>query len=79
MPRFKKVLRRTLIDSLAILLILWGIFALLTPLTPGSWLAIIGLAMIFGRRKTEMETKKIVGKKFFIRYHLAKFFRRMPR
>jgi hypothetical protein len=29
-----------------VILILYGIFALLTPLTPGSWLALIGMEML---------------------------------
>ena len=37
-PRIKKVV--------GILLILIGLAALITPLTPGSWLAIIGLELL---------------------------------
>ncbi|MGA2172814.1 MAG: hypothetical protein ABSG82_07375 [Sedimentisphaerales bacterium] len=32
--------------AIGVILILYGIFALLTPLTPGSWLAIIGLELV---------------------------------
>ena len=32
--------------SLGVLLIILGLIALLTPLTPGSWLAIIGLELL---------------------------------
>lgn len=31
---------------LGVALILLGVFALLTPLTPGSWLALIGLELL---------------------------------
>ena len=31
---------------IGVILIIYGIFALLTPLTPGSWLALIGLELI---------------------------------
>ena len=39
-------MRRALKIVLGILLILVGVFALLTPLTPGSWLALIGLEIL---------------------------------
>jgi hypothetical protein len=41
-----------------ILLILIGLFALFTPLTPGSWLAIVGLELI-GIRLAFIEKIKI--------------------
>jgi hypothetical protein len=31
---------------IGVILIIYGIFALLTPLTPGSWLALIGMELI---------------------------------
>ena len=37
-PKLKK--------TLGIILICWGIFALLTPFTPGSWLAFVGLELL---------------------------------
>lgn len=39
-------MRRVLKITLGIFLILVGVFALLTPLTPGSWLALIGLELL---------------------------------
>jgi len=39
-------MRRALKIVLGILLILIGVLALLTPLTPGSWLALIGLEIL---------------------------------
>jgi len=37
------VLMKTIIKKvLGVILIIIGVFALLTPLTPGSWLALIG-------------------------------------
>ena len=39
-------MRRALKIILGILLILIGVLALLTPLTPGSWLALIGLEIL---------------------------------
>jgi uncharacterized protein YqgC (DUF456 family) len=51
-------------DVLAILFILWGIFALVTPLTPGSWLFFVGLFIIFGRERTEEGIARIMGQWF---------------
>ncbi len=31
---------------IGVILIIYGIFALLTPLTPGSWLALIGMELL---------------------------------
>jgi hypothetical protein len=39
-------MRRVFKIILGILLILIGVLALLTPLTPGSWLALIGLEIL---------------------------------
>ncbi|MCI2425554.1 hypothetical protein LM597_04325 [Candidatus Acetothermia bacterium] len=43
---------------LAILMIMWGIFALVTPLTPASWLILIGLSILLGRRVTLADLQK---------------------
>jgi uncharacterized protein YqgC (DUF456 family) len=39
-------MRRALKIVLGVLLVLVGVLALLTPLTPGSWLALIGLELL---------------------------------
>ena len=39
-------MRKILKVFLGVILILIGVFALLTPLTPGSWLALIGLELL---------------------------------
>jgi hypothetical protein len=39
-------MRRAVKIILGIFLILIGVLALLTPLTPGSWLALIGLELV---------------------------------
>ena len=65
-------------NALAALLILWGIFAILTPLTPGSWLIVVGLLMIFGRVKTQNITEKIIGKKLFNALSISKIIKKMP-
>jgi membrane protein implicated in regulation of membrane protease activity len=41
-PILKNVLKKTI----GVILIIIGLAALLTPLTPGSWLALIGLQML---------------------------------
>jgi hypothetical protein len=55
-PRFKKIL--------AILLIGIGIFSLLTPFTPGSWLLLVGIELlgwrlVFFDKINEYFTKRI--------------------
>ncbi len=37
-PKWKKVV--------GVILIFWGVLALFTPLTPGSWLAFLGLELL---------------------------------
>jgi hypothetical protein len=38
----KTIIKKTI----GVILIIYGIFALLTPFTPGSWLAIIGMELL---------------------------------
>jgi len=40
-------------------MIVWGVFALVTPFTPASWLALLGLSILLGRRVTLADLKKI--------------------
>jgi hypothetical protein len=40
-PTTKTILKKTI----GVILIAYGLFALVTPFTPGSWLALIGLEM----------------------------------
>ncbi len=60
---FKKIL--------GIILIIVGLFALLTPLTPGSWLALIGLELLGIRLLVE---KKFLNEKH--RAAIAKFIKK---
>jgi len=46
---------------LAIILICIGVIALVTPFTPGSWLALIGLGMLL--RKTPQEVLEMIKEK----------------
>jgi hypothetical protein len=41
-PLLKNILKKTI----GVIFIVWGLIALVTPFTPGSWLAIIGLQMV---------------------------------
>lgn len=41
-----KIAKETLKKVLGVFLIIIGVIALVTPLTPGSWLAIIGLELL---------------------------------
>lgn len=51
-------------NAFGIVLILVGLFALITPLTPGSWLAPIGLYMLIGKQRTTKLLEKLkIGKK----------------
>lgn len=45
----------------AILLIIIGVVALITPFTPGSWLALIGLSMML--KKTPQEVLEMLKEK----------------
>ena len=59
-PIVKNILKKTI----GVILILWGIIALLTPLTPGSWLAIIGLQMLGFGFLLENRIGRAIKKKF---------------
>jgi uncharacterized membrane protein len=41
-PTVKNIIKKTI----GVIFIVWGLVALVTPFTPGSWLAIIGLQML---------------------------------
>jgi hypothetical protein len=57
-------MRRVLKIVLGILLILIGVLALLTPLTPGSWLALIGLEILGLRILLERKLISILPHKY---------------
>ncbi|OGN05631.1 MAG: hypothetical protein A2831_00405 [Candidatus Yanofskybacteria bacterium RIFCSPHIGHO2_01_FULL_44_17] len=75
---FHKKLVRYSKDILAIVLILWGVVAFLTPFTPGSWLVFVGLFIIFGRKKTQDRLARIIGKKWFDKLKVKKIFEEIP-
>ena len=53
---------------IGVILIIYGIFALLTPFTPGSWLALIGMELLgirqFVFRKFLNDKQRIAADKF---------------
>jgi hypothetical protein len=57
-------MRRALKIVLGILLILIGVLALLTPLTPGSWLALIGLEILGIRILLERKLISLIPHKY---------------
>lgn len=67
-------MRRALKIVLGILLILIGVFALLTPLTPGSWLALIGLEILGLRILLERKLISLLPHKY--RRRVRNLFRR---
>jgi hypothetical protein len=44
--RYLQNMRRGLKIALGVFLVIVGVLALITPLTPGSWLALIGLEIL---------------------------------
>jgi len=67
-------MRRALKIVLGILLVLIGVLALLTPLTPGSWLALIGLEILGLRILLERKLISILPHKY--RRKVRDFFER---
>jgi hypothetical protein len=67
-------MRKALKIVLGILLILIGVFALLTPLTPGSWLALIGLEILGIRILLERKLISLVPHKY--RHKVREIFKR---
>ena len=57
-------MRRILKIVLGILLIILGVLALLTPLTPGSWLALIGLEILGLRILLERKIISLLPQKY---------------
>ncbi len=64
---------------LAILCIVWGTIAFVTPLTPASWLVFVGLIILFGQTRTKEWTRKILGKKLFDKLKVEKIFNGLGR
>lgn len=74
----KKLVRYSWV-LLAIIFILYGVFAFLTPLTPGSWLFFAGLFIVFGRARTQAKLTRLVGHKWFERLKMKKILGKIPK
>jgi hypothetical protein len=59
-PILKNILKKTI----GVIFIVWGLIALVTPFTPGSWLAIIGLQMLGFGFLLENRIVRAIRKKF---------------
>ena len=64
-------MRRALRIILGIVLIILGVLALVTPLSPGSWLALIGLEIlglriVFQRKLLSLTPRKYQGRLKFV-------------
>jgi uncharacterized membrane protein len=60
----KPVVKNILKKTIGVILVVWGLVALLTPFTPGSWLAIIGLQMLGLGFLLENRITRAIRKKF---------------
>ena len=64
----KTIAKSVIKKVLGIILIIYGIIALLTPFTPGSWLALIGLELLgirqFVFRKFLSDKQRAAAEKF---------------
>jgi len=59
-PILKQVLKKTV----GVILVIIGLVALVTPLTPGSWLALIGLEMLGFGFLLDNKIGRAIKKKF---------------
>ncbi|UCC97279.1 MAG: hypothetical protein JSW66_15705 [Phycisphaerales bacterium] len=57
-------MRRVLRITLGVVLMILGVLALLTPLTPGSWLALIGLELLGIRLVFQRKFLSLLPKKY---------------
>jgi len=57
-------MRKVLKITLGIILIVVGVLALLTPFTPGSWLALIGLEILGVRSFLQRKLLSIIPEKY---------------
>jgi len=68
-----EVIHNYLQGLIAILFIIIGLVALLTPLTPGSWLIPIGLVALLGHERAKNLLKRIVGEGMYKKLKLDIF------
>lgn len=69
-----------MIKLLGLVLLMWGIFALFTPLTPGSWIGIVlGLIILVGKEKTSYFLKKVLGEKWYTKARIDYFLNKLSK
>lgn len=66
-------------NIIGVIAILVGIFALITPFTPGSWLVLVGLFIIFGRERTEKWIERVFGVRWMRKLKDTKLFKKLNR
>ncbi|MDP3953964.1 MAG: hypothetical protein Q8Q06_00925 [bacterium] len=76
MPEHKKIIY-DLNFALAVILIIIGFVALITPFTPGAWLILIGLVWIFGKDRSRHIVEKILGPKISKKLKIEEIFSKL--
>lgn len=61
-----------------VILVLIGVFALVTPLTPGAWLGIVGLILLVGKIRTLKIIKTVLGERNFNKISVQKYISKIP-
>jgi len=59
--------------SFAVVLIVLGIVAIATPLTPGAWLIPLGVAVLIGKDRAFAWSKRIFGQRWHDKMRVEKF------
>jgi hypothetical protein len=67
--------RRIVQDIFSILLVIYGVFALFTPVTPGAWLIIVGLSGLLGKQRVKRVMVRILGVTWYERLRVDTFLR----
>lgn len=65
---------RFLRDLLSVATITVGVFALLTPFTPGSWLIPMGMIGLFGKERAKHIVVRVIGERLYKRSGVRVFF-----
>jgi predicted PurR-regulated permease PerM len=74
-----KRIRTSLWKLCGICCILWGVFALFTPFTPGSWLIVFGCTILFGEEAVQRWLHKCLGEKRYAAWKVQKLFKKNVR
>lgn len=61
--------------TLGVLCLVWGVFALFTPFTPGGLPGVLlGLVLLYGKEETRIKMKSWLGEKRYHAWKLDTFF-----